>query len=110
SVIAQYLCEIRKVRLVGRQNFRPVPNVDSTVIQFIKRKEKPAVGDQNAFFAFIKGMFAQRRKTVLNNLSAMTKNKEEAAKILEDAGIAPPRRPQECSCEEFLRLYERYTC
>ncbi|MBQ5541527.1 MAG: ribosomal RNA small subunit methyltransferase A [Erysipelotrichales bacterium] len=110
SVIAQYLCEIRKVRLVGRQNFRPVPNVDSTVIQFIKRKEKPAVGDQNAFFAFIKGMFAQRRKTVLNNLSAMTKNKEEAAKILEDAGIAPSRRPQECSCEEFLRLYERYTC
>ncbi|MBQ1385617.1 MAG: ribosomal RNA small subunit methyltransferase A [Erysipelotrichales bacterium] len=110
SVISQYLCEVRKVRNVGRQCFRPVPNVDSTVIQFVKRAEKLPVSDEEGFFSFVKGMFAFRRKTVLNNLGVITKDKELAGKILEDAGIDPKRRPQECSVTEFIRLYERYAC
>ncbi|HWJ79866.1 MAG TPA: 16S rRNA (adenine(1518)-N(6)/adenine(1519)-N(6))-dimethyltransferase, partial [Niallia sp.] len=52
--------------------------------------------------------FAQRRKTILNNLSSQLENgkekKEQIIEALKEADIDPSRRGESLSIEEFGRL------
>ena len=54
----------------------------------------------------VKACFTQRRKTIYNNFSAFVQNKEIALSILEKAGIEASTRGQQCTLDDFIRLYE----
>jgi len=58
----------------------------------------------------IHGCFKQRRKTLLNNLSAYFEDlsKEEITKELEGIGIAPSVRAEALSLEDFAKLAEAF--
>lgn len=109
SIAIQYYTEAETVMVVPKTVFMPQPNVDSAVIRLIKRKE-PLVQVKNEEFLFTvtRACFAQRRKTILNNLTSQLpegKNKkEEIMKALERAAIEPTRRGETLSIEEFGRL------
>jgi 16S rRNA (adenine1518-N6/adenine1519-N6)-dimethyltransferase len=60
--------------------------------------------DELGFIAFLKVMFAQKRKTVSNNLK-LAYDKTEAKNALEQTGIAPTTRAEAISLEEMARLY-----
>ncbi|MBR2674424.1 MAG: 16S rRNA (adenine(1518)-N(6)/adenine(1519)-N(6))-dimethyltransferase RsmA [Mogibacterium sp.] len=101
-----YYAEVSKVVDVPRECFYPVPNVDSEVLRLDIRKE-PAVRTEDADFMFkcIKTGFSQRRKTLLNSLSAMEgTNKEKVAKALFASGIEENRRAETLSLAEFAKL------
>lgn len=69
SVAVQYHSEPKVVMNVPKAVFVPQPNVDSSVIKLDIRKEKQVdVSDEDFFFKVVKASFAQRRKTLLNNL------------------------------------------
>lgn len=108
SVAVQYLSVPKVVLNVPKTVFMPQPNVDSSVIRLDKRQEKRVVmKDEVFFFQLIKASFAQRRKTILNNLvNNLFKNegKEKVVEILELAGIDPKRRGETLSIEEFAHL------
>ncbi|MEH7108282.1 16S rRNA (adenine(1518)-N(6)/adenine(1519)-N(6))-dimethyltransferase RsmA [Bacillus sp. JJ1764] len=109
SIAVQYYTEAETVMIVPKTVFVPQPNVDSAVIRLIKR-DKPAVSveDETFFFQVTKASFAQRRKTLLNNLTSQLPNgkqaKEAILAALEAAGIEPGRRGETLSLEEFARL------
>lgn len=109
SIAIQYYTEAETVMIVPKTVFVPQPNVDSAVIRLTKR-EKPAVvvKDEDFFFQVTKASFAQRRKTLLNNLTSQLpdgkEKKEEILKALSASGIEPVRRGETLSLEEFGRL------
>lgn len=109
SVAVQYYCEIEYVVTVPKEVFIPSPKVDSAVLCLTVRKEKPVeLVSEEIFFECIKKGFGQRRKTLHNSLTGiMNKDKEEIGRILEECGIAPIRRAETLSIQEFAALANR---
>jgi 16S rRNA (adenine1518-N6/adenine1519-N6)-dimethyltransferase len=109
SIAIQYYTEAEVVMIVPKTVFVPQPNVDSAVIRLTKR-DRPAVDvkDENFFFQVTRTSFAQRRKTLLNNLtSGLPDGKQKKDLILEalqTSGIDPTRRGETLSLEEFAQL------
>lgn len=111
SIAVQYYCEPEVVAIVPQTVFIPQPNVDSAVIK-LKVREKPAVEveDEAFFFDVMQASFVQRRKTIYNNLAAKYFDKESKPaleRLLLDAGIAPSRRGETLSIEEYAKLSHR---
>jgi len=108
SVMVQYYCIASKLFEVPPSAFTPAPKVESAVIRLTVR-ERPAVevADEARFFALIRALFAQRRKTILNNLKAAARALEFTEPLesaLETASVAPQRRAETLSIEEFAAL------
>jgi 16S rRNA (adenine1518-N6/adenine1519-N6)-dimethyltransferase len=109
SIAVQYYTEAEIVMIVPKTVFVPQPNVDSAVIRLTKRNQPAvAVKDEGFFFHVTKSCFAQRRKTILNNLTSQLpdgkQKKEDILAALSKCGIDPTRRGETLSLEEFGRL------
>jgi len=109
SVLTQYNCSATKLFEVPPSAFDPVPRVQSAIIRLAVR-DNPAitVTDEAQFFWLVRAAFAQRRKTILNNLKAARSAAGFAGEIsaaLDAAGIDPRRRAETLSLEEFGALY-----
>ncbi|MGG3690498.1 16S rRNA (adenine(1518)-N(6)/adenine(1519)-N(6))-dimethyltransferase RsmA [Caldifermentibacillus hisashii] len=109
SIAIQYYTTAEIVMNVPKTVFIPQPNVDSVVVKLTKRDQPVvAVKDEQFFFNIVKFSFAQRRKTILNNLVSQLENgKEKKARImaaLEKADIDPTRRGETLTIEEFAKL------
>jgi len=109
SVLVQYHCHAAKLFDVPPEAFRPRPKVQSAILRLIVR-ERPAVDvtDEARFFALVRAAFAQRRKTIANNLKAARYAlgfTAEIASALEQAGINPQRRAETLSLAEFAALF-----
>ncbi|MGD7010277.1 16S rRNA (adenine(1518)-N(6)/adenine(1519)-N(6))-dimethyltransferase RsmA [Metabacillus sp. 84] len=108
SIAIQYYTEAKTVMTVPKTVFIPQPNVDSAVIRLLKR-DKPAAEMQNEdfFFELMRASFAQRRKTLMNNILQQypvgKAIKEELEQQLNDAGIDPRRRGESLTIEEFAK-------
>lgn len=109
SIAIQYYTEAETVMIVPKTVFMPQPNVDSAVIRLTVRKQ-PIVElkDEDFFFTVTRASFAQRRKTILNNLTSMLPDgktkKEFIIQSLNRAGIEPTRRGETLSIQEFAAL------
>jgi 16S rRNA (adenine1518-N6/adenine1519-N6)-dimethyltransferase len=108
SVAAQFYAEAEVAMVVPASVFVPRPNVDSAVIKLSIRKKPPVeVADEKLFFQVVRACFAQRRKTILNNLTGnlfAKEQKEQVVQLLESADIEPARRGETLSIAEFARL------
>lgn len=108
SIAVQYYCEPELVSVVPRTVFVPRPNVESAIMK-LRRREHPPVRVENEefFFEVVRSAFAQRRKTIFNNLAAAymgKERKEELRSLLLDCGIEPSRRGETLSIAEFARI------
>ena len=108
SVMVQYHCIASKLFEVPAAAFTPSPKVQSAIIKLTVR-QRPAVQvkDKAKFFALVSASFAQRRKTILNNLKAASRILEFSRPLesaLEAASVAPQRRAETLSLEEFAAL------
>ncbi|MCQ6563737.1 16S rRNA (adenine(1518)-N(6)/adenine(1519)-N(6))-dimethyltransferase RsmA [Paenibacillus mendelii] len=107
SVAVQYYCVPELVCTVPHTVFIPQPNVDSAVIK-LKLRDKPPVevADEDHFFRTVQASFAQRRKTIANNLSAFIgkANRDKVVPLLEGCGIDPARRGETLSIVEFAAV------
>lgn len=111
SIAVQYYCEPELVAIVPHTVFVPQPNVDSAVIKLKLRKQPPVrVDDEAHFFAVVQACFAQRRKTIANNLlnsRFFAKGREDRERVesaLRAAGIEPSRRGETLTMEEYAKL------
>lgn len=73
----------------------------------MKRKKKsPLEGeDRDRFLSMMRALFAQRRKTIRNNLSARL-GKERTARVIEYAGLQGNERAEALPFETLLKLAE----
>ncbi len=87
--------------------FIPQPKVTSSVIRLNCRKTPPAgVKSEELFMRVVRAAFAQRRKTLLNALSAGfgELSKESIEKCLESCSIDPRVRGEMLSIGEFVKI------
>lgn len=105
SLVVNYYCTPEFLFDVDKNNFLPIPKVDSAVIKLNKLKVPPVnVIDKNIFFKIIKSSFAKRRKTILNSIGAFNGlSKEEVKKILDEMNLAN-LRAENLSLEQFTEL------
>lgn len=87
---------------VPKTAFSPPPKVDSAILSFIRR-EVP-VKNRESYDALTRRAFTQPRKTLLNNLSEETSDKEALLKVVTEAGLSPNARPQDLSVELIEQL------
>lgn len=88
--------------------FIPQPNVDSAIIKFSPLEEPKEIIDRKFFSELTRASFAQRRKTLWNNLRTYyQKDKEKLEQVeqaLEKIGIDPKRRAETLTVDEFVSM------
>lgn len=105
TLAVQYYARAETLFSVSRGSFMPAPNVDSAVIRLTIRKEPPcSVADEAVMFRLIRAGFNQRRKTLLNSLSAAGYSKEQLHAAFAASGIAPTARAEQLTLEDFASL------
>ena len=67
SVFLNYYYDVFKIMDVSRNVFMPKPNVDSIVLEFVKKDDMLFVKDKTLFFKLIRDSFKQKRKNIRNN-------------------------------------------
>ena len=102
-----------EIRLeVGRKSFRPVPKVESTVVEleFFSNCRYP-VRDEGMFRRVVRTAFAQRRKMLRNSLLGLVPQgeRQELEAIAGGAFIDLKRRPETLSLEEFGMLSDAFS-
>ncbi|AOX44367.1 16S rRNA (adenine1518-N6/adenine1519-N6)-dimethyltransferase [Spiroplasma sp. NBRC 100390] len=105
SIVCQFYSDIEKVCLVGRNNFVPVPKVDSVVLKFKLNQKYPDLKNEEDFISFIRAMFATKRKTILNNLATILHDKTLAQNILLKLNYALNLRSESLTLNDFYILY-----
>jgi len=89
---------------VSRSIFWPIPNVDSSLVRFVRHQPLADEDMRRATFAIIDAAFAQRRKMLRGALTGLCGGNAEASAILEAAGIAPTARGEELLLPDFLAI------
>jgi 16S rRNA (adenine1518-N6/adenine1519-N6)-dimethyltransferase len=105
SIVAQASWNIKKVIDAGPQDFFPVPNVGSRVLEFTL---KQLSFDRGAFLTFVKLAFSQRRKKMSSNLSGRF-DKVAIRRAFEHFSHGPDIRAQELNPAQFVELFEFLT-
>ncbi|MEK7093888.1 MAG: 16S rRNA (adenine(1518)-N(6)/adenine(1519)-N(6))-dimethyltransferase RsmA [Patescibacteria group bacterium] len=82
--------------------FSPPPKVHSALITITPEKKKPVISPEK-YHEAVRLLFAQPRKTVLNNLS-VDLSKEKATELLQKLSISPQSRPQNLSIQEIIEI------
>jgi 16S rRNA (adenine1518-N6/adenine1519-N6)-dimethyltransferase len=91
---------------VSRGSFWPSPKVDSSVIS-IKKLDRNINLDMKSFFRVVKAGFSHPRAQLLNNLSKSLKlDKSYTREKMISAGIAPERRAETVTVQEWIKLLE----
>ncbi|HWB39379.1 MAG TPA: 16S rRNA (adenine(1518)-N(6)/adenine(1519)-N(6))-dimethyltransferase RsmA [Candidatus Saccharimonadales bacterium] len=110
GVTAQFYWQVSLGPLVPAELFTPPPKVDSQIL-IMQYRTEPLFGDvlPKDFFRLVKAGFSQKRKTLLNSLSAGLQIDKPTVKTLcESVGIDPSRRAQTLSLDEWYNLYISY--
>ncbi len=112
SVFVEAYCETEKLFDVAPGAFRPAPKVWSTVIRLKPRPRLVAlVKDEKLLWRIVSAGFAQKRKTILNNLRSATGPLQELIKqhggasiVLCQAEVELQRRAETLTLQEWMRI------
>ncbi|HEV2826127.1 MAG TPA: 16S rRNA (adenine(1518)-N(6)/adenine(1519)-N(6))-dimethyltransferase RsmA [Pyrinomonadaceae bacterium] len=112
SVFVQAYCETDKLFDVAPGSFRPAPKVWSSVIKLTLRPGAiPDVRDEKLLWQIVSAGFAQRRKTILNNLRNASSPLQEiinlhggASIVLCQAEVDLQRRAETLTLAEWAQI------
>ncbi|OGY61492.1 MAG: ribosomal RNA small subunit methyltransferase A [Candidatus Colwellbacteria bacterium RIFCSPLOWO2_12_FULL_44_13] len=100
----QVWAEPKILGVLERSDFSPPPEVDSAILELAPRKREEGFDDVR-YFRFIKALFKQPRKMILNNLrDGFTLSKEDIEEKLKKFSLSSSLRPQDLSIEELVEL------
>ena len=102
SIYINYYFEVHKILDVSRNVFIPKPNVDSIVVELIKKENREMLLDENIFFQLIRDSFKQKRKTLRNNLKAYPL--EVIERVLKPYQLDLSVRAEQLSIEIFVEI------
>jgi 16S rRNA (adenine1518-N6/adenine1519-N6)-dimethyltransferase len=90
---------------VGRSVFWPVPNVDSSLVSFVRHAPLGDERQRSATFSIIDQSFAKRRKMMRSAIADLFAG--EAENNLIAAGIDPTIRGEALAVEQFFQIGEQ---
>lgn len=110
SVLVSYYANSKILFDIPPEAFCPSPKVVSSVVELspIKEDKVDSVSTE-LFLKIVEIAFSQRRKTILNNLSNLIKDKAVVKKILNLSGIQPDTRPEKIGLTEYKKLTEVFS-
>ncbi len=108
SISVQFYGSPEIIRYVPASSFYPAPEVDSALLKIdVYPRPAVAVTDEAGFFALVRAGFAASRKQLVNSLAqGLQINKPESASLLEKAKIAPQRRAETLTLDEWALLWQ----
>jgi 16S rRNA (adenine1518-N6/adenine1519-N6)-dimethyltransferase len=121
SVLAQLACDVQLLRAIPRTVFRPVPNVDSVLVQMRRRHDGASESGEAAarapyvspaLRALVAGAFAHRRKTLSGSLALAggglgdlpPRSREQVRTALVRLGHPADARAERLAPEDFRAL------
>jgi 16S rRNA (adenine1518-N6/adenine1519-N6)-dimethyltransferase len=112
SVLVEAYCETEKLFDVAPGSFRPPPKVWSSVLRLTFRTNAPVdLKDEELLWQLVSAGFAQKRKTMLNNLRHSSGKLQEvirqnggASIVLCKAGVDVQRRAETLTVEDWARI------
>ena len=106
AILCQYRAHVREARRIPAACFTPRPKVDSSFMRLDLREEPPVHPRNEAlFFQVVRAAFAMRRKTLVNNLQgAFSLTREQAASIVEGAGLDARVRGEALTMQELCTV------
>jgi 16S rRNA (adenine1518-N6/adenine1519-N6)-dimethyltransferase len=107
SVFVQYHADVAIAFVVPAAAFEPAPEVGSAVLVGVTRPRRLGPPQEDGLWRLVQAAFRERRKMLRNvlvrQLPGLERGRLDAA--LAACGIAPERRPQTLSVEEWLALH-----
>lgn len=106
SVTVQMYGPVERLFTLPPGAFSPPPDVHSTVFRWRLAPRFVELGvEESPFLAFARQAFAQKRKTIANNLRAAKYDPAAIQIALASAAISPQARAEELSLEALARLF-----
>jgi len=106
SATAQLFAEVEKLFTLPPGAFSPPPKVHSTVLRLTIAPRAQKLGvEARAFLDFLKLAFAQKRKTLLNNLRQRY-DEQAARKAIATARLRPDVRAEAVELEKMARVFQ----
>jgi len=108
SVTLQMYGPVEKLLALPPGAFSPPPQVHSTVIRwrFAPHFSSLGIDDEISFLSFVRQAFAQKRKTLANNLRAAGIAPADITNALGSAGLDPQVRAEALSLEFLAALWK----
>jgi 16S rRNA (adenine1518-N6/adenine1519-N6)-dimethyltransferase len=103
TVMVEAYMESTKLFDIPPSAFRPRPKVNSAVVSL--RPKPGSCPPMPEFRKLVSAAFAQKRKTILNNLKPLSARSRE---LLERADIDPARRAESLTLQEWLQLFKAF--
>ncbi|MEK7193748.1 MAG: 16S rRNA (adenine(1518)-N(6)/adenine(1519)-N(6))-dimethyltransferase RsmA [Patescibacteria group bacterium] len=97
----QFWAEPEIAGYISRKDFWPQPKVDSAIINLTPKTQNLT---PKTYYPFIKILFKQPRKTILNNLRRIVDDKNLLIKKFGPIGVSLNNRPQNLSIEQIIEL------
>lgn len=118
SVLVQNFFRVQVQQLIKPGSFRPIPKVDSVVLEFYPLAKPvlvfPSAGEWERFQNLVRCSFGHKRKTLLNSLQQtlgrlqwhLPKGKADIQNALESCGIELKRRAETLNLQEYGILFQ----
>ena len=104
SVKATWWADLTSAGTVSRSIFWPVPNVDSSLVRFVRHQSAGDEALRKATFKIIDAAFAQRRKMMRAALSDLCGGSAAASSIIIASGIDPTIRGEALELSDFMKI------
>lgn len=102
GVISKAYCMAKILEIVGRENFRPIPKVESA-ITLIVPKPKLRVRNMELFEKFVTFAFSMRRKKLQNIVREFEKRHFVSLNLDEEL---TDKRPEDIGAENFAKIVD----
>ncbi len=108
SALCQFYTKPEIVLRIPPGAFRPPPRVKSALVRMTLPGEHASlnVTDEKGFLQFVQGCFAQKRKTLRNNLQTIASD-QQIRQAIEDCGLRPDARAEQLTLAQFAFLFAR---
>lgn len=110
SIAVQVIMKPRIALNVPPTSFEPAPKVDSAVVVMEKLEQPVEILHREIFDAVVKISFAQRRKTIYNNLKHLVgeglPDIDSVHQLLEEVDIKENKRAEQLSITDFIAISE----
>ncbi len=104
SLKAAWYADVRLAGTVPRSVFWPVPNVDSGLVELVRRDPPDTTASRREVFACVDAAFLQRRKTLRAALAGWAGGAPAAEDILRSAGVDPRARGEQLDIGAFAAI------
>ena len=106
TIAVQAEMSVRSYLTVKSSSFIPQPKVDSSVVVLkpLAAADKPDIANLEHFNRVVKMCFAQRRKTLNNNLKVLLPDEKQRLALIKSLGVDSRIRPEQLTLEQFVKI------